>query len=148
MKTMQRSLAQGGRWGHVAPTAGLVSAVARKLGLRDTTAEHLLWDPAQAVNLRCATIVDAFHEAAPPELLAKWMAPIDLALTRAQALPLGLTLELAEQEADGLEDVTRTALLLARTPANRAVWLRRARAHVAALTALIRAEEAAAQVTA
>jgi hypothetical protein len=142
--TMQRTLGAGRAWGHVAPAHGLVSAVARSLQVRDATAEHLLWDPAQAVNLRCATIVDAFHAAAPPELLAKWMAPIDLALTRAQAQPLGLALEVAEQEADGAEDVTRTALLLARTPANRAVWLRRARAHVAALTALIRAEELAA----
>lgn len=109
--------------------------IAAALGISPRKAEHELWGPLNAAH-RAADIIRTLKAIGADDTLVRFIQPIDLAIRDAQPEALRRELVLAEQEADGAEDVAESAFLTCQDLAHAKAYVRRCDETIAATTRL------------
>lgn len=120
---------------HTGGSDSLPVRIATALGISRHKAEGELWGPLSAAH-RAAAIIHALKAAGADEALVRFIQPIDLALHDVQPEVLRRELLLAEQEADGAEDVAQTSFLTSQDFAHAKLYVRRCDESIAATTRL------------
>ncbi len=102
------------RWGDGGRSDPVARRAAEQLGLREAYLEKLL-RAKSGISIRVAEIIKAFRALGDEVRLERFFAPIRLAYENKHPLPLTSELLVAEQEADGAEDVAETRFLMTRS---------------------------------
>lgn len=107
------------RWGVRGRLDPVSVYLAPQLGLAPKSVEHLLRASGpRSVSAMCATIIRAFHATGDHERLARFLAPIDLAVAEAQPPELTDDLLMDLEESDAQDNPARAAFLMARDAAS------------------------------